>query len=177
MSPEFPRRCQRLQFRPLRPADLPAFFAYRSDPVVARYQGWEPMDEPAARAFLVDAAGFSRFVPGSWRQLAIARIDDDGLIGDLGVHLSADASEAEFGLSLAREHQGAGLGTEAIAGVIAWLFEATPVQRILADADVRNLPCVHALQRAGMTQVGQREGIYKGEACREWCFRIARDER
>ena len=54
----------RLRLRWLREGDLPEFLAYRSDPEVARFQGWAPMDEAAARAFLREvAAGMRALVP------------------------------------------------------------------------------------------------------------------
>lgn len=37
--------------RKLEPKDLDAFHAYRSDPVVARYQGWSAMHREGAQSF------------------------------------------------------------------------------------------------------------------------------
>ena len=49
----------RLRLRRFRPKDAPAFAAYRSDPAVARYQGWSAPVSPQAAAALVQefAAG------------------------------------------------------------------------------------------------------------------------
>jgi RimJ/RimL family protein N-acetyltransferase len=38
----FPLTTPRLRLRPFTAAELPALVAYRSDPEIARYQGWEP---------------------------------------------------------------------------------------------------------------------------------------
>ena len=50
MFETLPHSLKRLRLRILRPDDLDAFHAYRSDPVVAKYQGWEPMTTREATA-------------------------------------------------------------------------------------------------------------------------------
>ena len=68
----FPLVTPRLFIRPFLETDLEPFLAYRSDPEVARYQGWQPMDRDAALAFLHDAAP-SPWREGDWAQIGIAR--------------------------------------------------------------------------------------------------------
>ncbi len=50
-----------VRLRALRTGDVDDFLAYRSDPEVARCQGWQPMDRDAALVILHDAA------PSPWR--------------------------------------------------------------------------------------------------------------
>ena len=171
MAPIIPYELTRLRFRALHAEDLPRFYAYRSNPDVSRFQGWAPMTRAEARRFLDEQSGRERLETDAWTQLAIADRDSDELVGDLGIWLSADSSEAEFGLSLAPERQGGGLGTEAIRGIVEFLERCTPVKAVIAATDVRNRPCVAALDSAGLERIGTREGEYKGELCTEYVYR------
>jgi hypothetical protein len=59
-----PRFGAGIALRRLSVSDLAAFQAYRSDPELGRYQGWSPMSEPEARAFLEEMNGVPLFRPG-----------------------------------------------------------------------------------------------------------------
>src|SRR6185503_10052385 len=56
MSDPLPWRSERVVVRRLRAADLERFQAYRHDPEVGRYQGWEPQADAEALAFLEEMA-------------------------------------------------------------------------------------------------------------------------
>ncbi|MBE0693199.1 MAG: GNAT family N-acetyltransferase, partial [Aquamicrobium sp.] len=75
--------------RRLSPADLDAFGAYRADPELGRYQGWQPMDREASLAFL-RAMAAEPSAAGAWVQVGIARRDDDRLVGDIGMRVQGD---------------------------------------------------------------------------------------
>jgi RimJ/RimL family protein N-acetyltransferase len=77
-----PLSSQRVRLRRLRASDFRAFHAYRSDPDVARYQGWSPMSEDEAMTFLRENGRNAELEPGEWAQIGIASLDDDRLIGD-----------------------------------------------------------------------------------------------
>jgi RimJ/RimL family protein N-acetyltransferase len=61
----------RLRLRYFTDADLALFMAYRNDPEVARYQGWEGISEPEARAFLQEQKEVQPGVPGQWFQIGV----------------------------------------------------------------------------------------------------------
>lgn len=171
-----PEAPPRVHLRPLREDDLDAFYVYRSDPEVARLQGWEPISRQEAAEFLKANASAHAFVPGEWVQLAIASSQTDRLLGDLGVYLSHDQGIAEFGITITPAAQGHGYATEAISALLKLLFSSTPVAKAVACTDTRNAPCIAALKRAGMTSTAQREAEYKGELCTEMIFSIQRSE-
>lgn len=171
-----PHALDRLRLRPLRAGDLDAFHGYRSDPDVARYQGWAPMTAGQAAEFLQLHAGQADLVAGAWRQWAVADLRDDRLLGDLGVWLSADCAQAEFGLSITPAAQGHGYGTECVRGLVALLFSATPVAEVVASADIRNAACLAVLARAGMRHVDTRRAGYKGESCTEQVFSMRKPD-
>ena len=156
MSDPLPWRSERVVVRRLRAADLERFQAYRHDPEVGRYQGWEPQADAKALAFLEDMAvePFGRV--GEWIQLAIADADDDRLLGDIGLHVGED--EAELGITLAVDAQGRGLATEAAEAVVAGLRAHTGVRRLVGITDVRNTSSARLLERLGMELEREHDG-------------------
>jgi len=164
----------RLRFRRLRRSDIDDFLAYRTDPHVAKYQGWSPMTTPVARAFLEAHSQHAALMPGLWQQLGISDLKSDTLIGDLGLHLWPDSSRVEFGISICAKEQGKGFGTECIRGLIPLLFQASPAVEVVAYTDLRNEACIAALKRSGMSQVTHRSATHKGEHCTEIGFSLLR---
>ncbi len=166
-----------VRLRTLREADdLEVFLGYRSDPQVARYQGWWPMDEAKARTFLREQGEAHSDSASGWRQLAIADAATDALLGDLGVWLSHDRSEAQVGITVAPAAQGRGVGRSAMRAALALLFADPALARIRADADARNLPCRRMLAAAGFRETGTVEVFVKEEACIEHRHIVERDQ-
>ena len=166
----------RIMLRRLDVNDLEAFQAYRGDPEVARYQGWESTSDDEARGFLAAVATCGLLMPGQWSQIAIALVPGGDLAGDIGIFISADESEAELGVSLSRPSQGRGLASEAMGEAIRLVFAHTTVNRIVGITDIRNEPSIALLKRVGMREVGEQESEFKGEMCRELVFAVTRSE-
>jgi RimJ/RimL family protein N-acetyltransferase len=153
----------RLRIDALRPDDAGALFALRSDPAVARYQGWCPADPAAARAF-IDAQ--PQPPSHGWFQRAIRLREDGTLTGDLGVNLPEDAGDSvEFGISIAPVRQGHGYAGEALREVFDHLFGQLGQHRVHASVDPRNLACMALLHGLGMRQEAHhRESLWlRGE--------------
>lgn len=142
--------------RRLRPSDLRAFQSYRNDPVVARFQSWEVMDDARATGFLSAVSNMEPLLqPGQWSQIAVADSGTDALIGDVGLHLSQDATEAEMGITLASEAQGQGHATRACKLAMGLLFDTTSIHQITAGADIRNTASLALMHRLGFSETGQ----------------------
>lgn len=169
-APPLPELTPRLRLRRLRAGDLQAFQAYRGDPELGRYQGWQPMDDTAALAFLLDMAGCAFCAPGSWFQLGIARHEDDGLVGDIGIHLHADGRSAEIGFTLARAAQGQGLASEAVRAAVNLIWAHTAAERVVGITDTRNAASVRLLRRVGLRPFSTLAMVFRGEACEEQFF-------
>lgn len=172
-----PHAAERVRLRRLRVSDFRGFHAYRGDPGVARYQGWETTTETETEALLRDLArNASGLEPGEWVQIGIAVQGEerDHLIGDLGVWLSPDQRTAEFGVSLATAAQGQGYAREAVSALIALLFAHTPVQRVVAISDARNAACLRLLGRLGMRHADTVGAECKGELCTEHLYVLER---
>lgn len=169
-----PRKTSRIVLRRLTLADLPGFHAYRADPELGRYQGWEPMSEEEASTFLggMEAAGL--FIPGRWCQLAIADPSGNEILGDIGICLSEDESEAEIGFTLKSSQQGKGLASEALGEAIRLIFERTPARRVKGITDSRNLRSISTLMRVGMARVEELQTTFRGEPCTEYVYLLQR---
>lgn len=140
----------RVFLRSLRDADAEAIFAYRSDPEVMRYQGWEPRTADEVRAFIASLDHAQPYAPGTWYQLGIALRATDELIGDCGVHVPGDEPrQAEIGITVARTHQGRGLASEALRALLSLLFDALGKHRVFGSIDPRNRRSIALVKRAG----------------------------
>ena len=173
-----PLDAPRLVLRRFTMADADAFAAYRADPLVARYQGWE-------RSSLADAAAFIRRqrrqvpgLPGRWTQVALALRESDALIGDCGVFIDADTPQATVGITLARASQGRGYATEALTTIFDHLFLDSGLHRIAAEVDPRNRPSWRLLERLGMRREGHRRQStwFKGAWADEYLYALLQDE-
>lgn len=145
----------RLTIRNLTPADLDDFHAYRSDPVVARFQGYEPMTHEQARMFIADQEHQLFGQPGEWVQYGIEHTPTSRLIGDCALKLDADDVRlAEFGITIAPQEQRNGFATESVHGLLAFLFEQASVHRVSAIVDQDNVASINLMKRIGFRQEG-----------------------
>ncbi|MEL7463339.1 MAG: GNAT family N-acetyltransferase [Pseudomonadota bacterium] len=161
-----------VRLRRFRPDDLAAFQAYRSDPEIGRFQSWERMDDERAHEF-IKAVGAGEIAPrGAWSQIAVAATADDGLVGDIGVHVGEDGREAELGVTLAREAQGLGWAAAAVGRMIDYLFEEEGVARVFAISDKLNAPSILLMEQLGMRFVSEEATTFNGAPCVEVTYEI-----
>ena len=169
----------RLRLDALRPADAAAFFGYRGDPQVSRFQGWRPASVAEAAAFIERQADASLDMPDSWFQRAIRLRDGEALIGDLGIHLPVDVEgSVEFGISIAPAHQGRGYACEAVRAVFGLVFGQLGRHRVHASVDPRNLASLAMLRALGMRQEAHhRESLWlHGEWVDDMVFALLASE-
>ncbi len=155
---------ERLTVRMLSRDDITAFTHYRKQPAVARYQDWPmPYTRDLAHELVDEMERLRVPTPGEWVQLAI--VDAAGLVGDVAVWLDADGTLAMIGYSLDPAHQGRGYATEAVAVVVGWLFRHTPIHRIAATIDPRNLASARVLEACGFEYIGtaRSAALVRGE--------------
>src|SRR3954453_11935536 len=145
----------RLHIRHFTETDIPTLLAYRNDPVVAKYQGWDSMTEAEARAFVHEMQQGQPGVPGPGFQFAVALKPRGPHIGDCFVKLlDHDPRQAEIGYSLARPYWGQGFATEALIAILDYCFRTLSLHRVNAITDCNNLPSVALLERLGMRREG-----------------------
>jgi [ribosomal protein S5]-alanine N-acetyltransferase len=170
-----PLRAERAVVRRLLATDLAAFRAYRTDPELARYQGWSSMNEVEAAAFIDEMVSITALIPGDWVQLGIADIRTDQLLGDIGLFLSDDEGSAEIGFTLSAHAQGRGVATDAVRAALQVVFTTSPVQTVRAITDVRNHASIRLLERLRFAFVSKEDTVFKGEPCTESTYTMSRE--
>lgn len=149
-------KTQRLRLRAFQEGDISTFQAYRSDPEVAKYQGWEaPYSREDATQFVQEMMERTPGEPGQWYQAAIELKSNGRMIGDCAFkRLGEDVRQAEIGITIAREFQGRGYGVEAIAGLLGYLFGELELHRARANIDPENAASRRVLEKLGFRHEG-----------------------
>jgi len=166
---------ERIVLRRLVEDDLEAFQAYRTDVEVWRYQGWDIVSDEEARAFLTSVSKSPLLEPAEWCQIGIAEKETNHLIGDIGIHISENQEQAEIGFSLNCNWQGKGLASEAVLLAMTYIFQNSPVQKIIGITDARNESSIRLLEGIGMYKTKSEEAIFRDEPCIEHYFEISKD--
>ncbi len=152
-----PLETQRLLLRRIRRQDAGDYYAYASDPEVARYVLWD------AHHSLRETRGIIRNMrlqyrlglPGSY---AMVLKETGRMIGTIGFNAwHPDADTVEIGYSIARDHWGRGYASEALKALLAQCFRVMKVHRVEAVFDVDNPASGQVMAHCGM----QREGIFR----------------
>jgi RimJ/RimL family protein N-acetyltransferase len=142
-----------LVLRPWRPSDAPAVFDVCQDEEIAR---WVTIPQPFTAA---DADAFIETALAMWRDgtgapFAIVDAATGRLLGAV-TRFGPDGHQATFGLWLAPEARGRGVGARALRAVADWTFATTAAIRLDAFIMVGNEPSLRMVERAGF----QREGV------------------
>jgi RimJ/RimL family protein N-acetyltransferase len=169
----------RLLLRHFTDADLAPFLAYRNDPKVARYQGWEHISEDSARAFINEQKAAQPGIPGQYFQFAIALKTTGELIGDCMLHISGDdPTQAEIGFTLSRAYQKQGFAKEAITGLLDYIFGTLELRRVIAIADCENTASWGLMERLGMRREGHfiQNVWFKGRWVDEYQYAVLQSE-
>lgn len=168
----------RLRLRRFETRDVGAFHAYRADDDVARFQSWRDYTVEQAEAFVEEMRKADPGVPGEPFQFAVARLDDDALVGDCMLALDAAVTPvAEIGYTIAPAHQGSGYSVEAATAVLAYAFDRQDVAAVRTVTDTRNAPSIAVAERLGMRLAATVRTTFKGEPCDEHTYEITRAER
>jgi len=158
---------ERLLLRRMRMTDAADVYAYARDREVARHVLWE------AHQSLWETRAYIRFLlyqyrsgePGSW---AIVLRETNRVIGTIGyMSYAPDHATAEVGYSLAREHWGKGLMTEALQAVMDESFRTLKLHRIEAMHFTDNPASGRVMEKCGM----RHEGHLRERICCKGVFR------
>ncbi len=172
---------ERLVIRRFGPADSEPLAAYRSDPEIARYQGWEcPFSVEEAEAFISSLRGLAPGTPGTWFQFAVGLSPCGALIGDVALRTPrGDPRQAELGFSFSRAHQGRGYATEAVGRMVVYAFDELGMNRVFSMTDIRNLRAQRLLERLEFRREGEfRESTwFKGAWASEFLYAQLDSER
>lgn len=174
-----PIRTERLLIRGATTADAADLAARRSDPEVARYQNWTiPYPLERAEAMLAEIEKMDGPQNDEWWMAVVCHAGTGQTLGDLVVHLSWQRRTAEVGYTFATEHWGRGYANEALAALVAWLFEDLEVTRVFGMLHPDNRASAMVLERVGMLFEGHtRSSFWLGEDCSDdWIYGMTRPD-
>ncbi|MCK6448772.1 MAG: GNAT family N-acetyltransferase [Planctomycetes bacterium] len=142
------------RLRPLREGDAGALYEYLRDPAVTELTSYPEVTTALVEALI--AKSIRRWHEGDLSRWAVARGDDDRLIGTCGFNDSSPAHRwAEVAFELSRAHWGKGLMGRAATAAIGWAFEHDRVDRVQAYTRVDNFRSQRLLERLGFLREGR----------------------
>jgi RimJ/RimL family protein N-acetyltransferase len=172
-----PIETERLLLRRSRPEDAETISAYRSDPQVHRYQGWERTDADGIRTEIELMAGRAPGEAGGWVQLSVEERDGGRLVGDVGLSPADDEPGViKVGYTITPERQGRGYATEAVRALIAYAFDELGAEVVRAYASARNLPSIKVAEKVGMRLMERFEGRDDDHVWYGVRYEVRRDE-
>jgi RimJ/RimL family protein N-acetyltransferase len=176
----FALETERLLIRPVKDSDVESVYAYRNDPEVARYQGWDLRYPREKVVKWVNKPGpAAPTEPGDVFKVALELKATGETIGDVSFVLAKDdARQAQLGYSLARAYWHQGYATEAIRRLLAYAFDELDLHRITAGTDVRNEPSWRLLERLGFRREAHlvENAWFKGAYASEYHYAMLKRE-
>lgn len=165
---------ERLVLRRMRQRDADVVAAYRNDPDIARYQGWDlPCTVDEVAEWIASFMDLPWPALGSAMNLAIEL--DGEVIGDIAVGWDDTGDEAWIGFTLQRDHHGQGYATEAASAMVDLLI-AQAVSRVTASVDPANRASIRVLERVGFSYTGSTRALIRGEWVDDDTYALARAE-
>ncbi|WBX97352.1 GNAT family N-acetyltransferase [Chryseobacterium gambrini] len=145
---------ERLLIRDIILDDKLTIFNYRSDAEANKFQSWIPETLEDVEQFIErNNKEFNQ--PESWYQVLITEKDSKAVIGDIGIHFfGAENLQTELGITLNKDFQGRGYASEALKGVINFLFGDLKKHRIMASVDPENIDSLKLMERIGFRKEG-----------------------
>jgi len=92
----------------------------------------------------------------------VVRRSDDAVIGEIGCAVDKDGRVGQVGYSLVEPVWGQGYATEALSALLRHLLVELGLRRVCADTLVGHVASRRVMEKAGMTQVGERDEVDDG---------------
>lgn len=150
---------ERLQLRPVRPADAAALHRHWTEPGVRRYlwDGQLVTRAEVREAIRTSSMLFERDGAGLW--LIRAR-DRRGVLGCGGFWWFHEPPQRELVLSLSAAHQGKGYAAEAGEALLAHAFAGLGWVEVQGSTDAPNEASLRLMRRLGMRWRGRSPGPF-----------------
>jgi RimJ/RimL family protein N-acetyltransferase len=137
-----------IRLRPPNPSDVDALTTALQDPEIPRFTMVpSPYTADDARAFVAQAG--TQWRDGTRASFLIVGVDDDQVLGGIGLHGEDPAGRRPFGYWVAAPARRRGVATRAIRIFVDWAFTSLGVPRLHALVFSDNPVSVHLLERAG----------------------------
>lgn len=133
--------------------DSDAFFAYYTDPMVARYiLATNPKTLAEASAEIHYCRSLFTYKRGIY--WALARKTDNYMIGAIGLYINNQHQRAEICYDLSREYWNQGIMGKALRQVVAFCFNKINLNRIEAVTLKENVASISVLEKLGFSHEG-----------------------
>jgi 8-oxo-dGTP diphosphatase len=171
-----PLETARFLLRPLRATDAAELHRLVNDWEVAKTLARVPF--PYSRDLADDwiASTAERIAEGEAYHLAIARREDDVLVGCCGLTRDREDRSADLGYWIGRRHWGQGIAPEAAGRLARWALANLDLNRITASALTDNARSAAVLARIGFreTGAGAQDFLSRGRAMAVRLFEAGR---
>lgn len=170
---------ERLLIRNLGLSDLAAFHAYRSNPEVTKYQGFDVFSLQQAEDFIREHADKTFGRAGEWVQYGIENKTTGRFIGDCAVKLDgSDTRLAEIGITISPAEQQKGYARETLLSILDFLFRLPGFHRVTETVDAENIASIQLLKSTGFRQEGHfiENIFFKGQWGSEYQFAMLKSE-
>lgn len=150
---------ERLILRRFRPEDTQAMYdRWASDPEVTRFLTWPPHADTGVTRQVIESWTAEYDKPDYYQWAITVKAQDDLPVGGISVVFHDDrCRKAEVGYCIGRAWWRQGITSEALAGVIAFLFGEVGMERVEARHDVNNPNSGRVMEKCGM----RKEGVYR----------------
>ena len=155
---------ERLTLRRSRADDAETISAYRKDPDVHRYQGWDRTDPDGVREEIERMSERAPGDPAGWVQLSVEERVTQALVGDVGLSpAEGEADVIKLGYTMSPAFQGRGYATEAVTALVTYAFETLATEVVRIYANEVNVPSIRVAEKAGLRLIERIERSYDGE--------------
>lgn len=160
-------RTERLTLKKINESDAHYILQYRSAPSVYRYQHWKPRDINDVLGFIRTYSSSHNSKIGKWNQFGIFLNCSGRIIGDCGFRIF-EPRQAEIGYTVDPAYQKKGYATEAMRGLIRFLYQSINVHRIIARTEPMNIASQKVATKLGFRQEGHfRKSIRIGNVWKD----------
>ena len=165
LDPNFqPIVTERLTLRRSRADDAGIISAYRKDPEVHRYQGWDRTDPDGVREEIERMSERAPGDPTGWVQLSVEERGTQALVVDVGLSPAEGETDViKLGYTMSPAYQGRGYATEAVTALVTYAFETLAAVVVRIYANEVNVPSIRVAEKAGLRLIERIERSYDGE--------------
>jgi RimJ/RimL family protein N-acetyltransferase len=166
-----------IRLRRLQRSDAADILAYRSDPAVAQWQYWEPLDGERVAVLLTDQ---SHIQPGMVGVPLILAVQYEGkIVGDFNLTINIpEHLQGEVGFNFHPAYTGRGLATRGLAAVLGFGFVQLGLHRITSATFIENERAWRLLERVGMRREAHfiHDGFVRGRWVDVYSYGMLIDE-
>lgn len=172
---------ERLIMRNFKLSDATSMFdSYCHSETITRYLTWYPhVDVQATRDFITQVQ-LPRIESDRDLDLAITLKNEDQVIGSIGlVNDYQRDGYAEIGYVIGENYWNQGYMSEALKGLMTFLFEQTPVTKVKAIHHLDNIASGKVMQKCGMKYIGEvmvKKKIDKEDMVKCACYCLEKED-